>query len=118
MLGEFVTSAAACKELLEKQKLLVSNQAVDDLDLSALLGSGEQVAASAFGTGTAVVPTQVLASKGAYDYVVAHSRLHTAFSRTRNHYYRSASGELDKDIARIEELSAVLQRLELHGGST
>lgn len=114
-LAEYPAMTPLYKGILDLQKKVADNTAVDTIDMSTIKHSAPNLASKTFELDRPITALGIVAQKEAYDTIRAHDRLCTMFFRDRAYYYAEASSQLDKDKAMFDYEEAVLDKYLQHG---
>lgn len=113
-MNDFLAQTEKLKGILAKIKAVCEGTAVDNINLSTLKNTAEQVANTCFAGGN-MSPAQKIARKDAYDFVVSLSRLADFTALTRSDYYDECANSVDIVTERVDYLKATTLILESAG---
>ena len=111
---EFFSHVDKIKNMISKVSGIASGTAIDDIDISVLKSTADKIADSCFAVGK-MTPTQSIARKDAYDFVVACSRLSDVLGMTRADYYTKAVKDSEISKERVDYAKAAVVTLESAG---
>lgn len=117
MLHEYAAICEALISILDESKSISDGSAADAIDLANIVSTADNLANAVFGGNTEYIPALMVASREAFDFVSAHSRINDVFAQTRADIYAAASEEFASDKKRVQYYDAVLKSLDRLGGS-
>ena len=104
-MSTFLTHIEKLKEIANQQKSIAAGTTADDITLSVLRSTADDVANTCF-SGGVMSASQMIARKDAYDFVVCLSRLADIFELDRADYYEECVASHSIVSERIDYVKA------------